>query len=360
MARIELENVSYSYDGKTKAVENVSLCFPQEGSYSLLGPSGCGKTTLLKIIMGLLQPQQGRVLFDGKDITNVPVEDRDIAMVFQFPVVYPMSCFDNLMFPLRRRKISRKEKERIVFQVAELLEIRHLLSEPANRLGPADAQTVALGRALAKGTSVVLLDEPLSSVEPERRLSLRAKIRRVQEEEKKLFIYVTHDQSEALTLSDKVTVMKDGKVVQYGSKEEIYEDPADVFVGYFIGSPGMNIIKGRHRRALLDFGDFSWPIPAEVQRYLEEDKEIQMGIRPEYVQVSKHPREESLLFTCYEIEEKGRGIRVLYLRSESGRNEIKASGSYYEVSIGDKVWVTFPIDKVKLYDAQGKKLSDFR
>ena len=356
MARLELENVSYSYDGRTKAVENVSLCFPQEGSYSLLGPSGCGKTTLLKIIMGLLQPQQGRVMFDGKDITNVPIEDRDIAMVFQFPVVYPMSCFNNLMFPLQRRKIPKKEKEKIIFRVAELLEIKHLLYEPANRLGPADAQTVALGRALVKGTSVVLLDEPLSSVEPERRLSLRAKIKRVQEEEKKLFIYVTHDQSEALTLSEKVAVMKDGKVVQYGSKEEIYEDPADVFVGYFIGSPGMNIVRGEYRSTKLNFGDFSLSASVEAQKCLEEGKEIQMGIRPEYVRVSKYPEEGGFLFTCYEIEEKGRGIRVLYLRSENNRNEIKASGGYHDISVGDKVWVVFPADKVKLYDMWGKRI----
>lgn len=356
MAKVELENISYSYDGKTKAVENVSLCFPQEGSYSLLGPSGCGKTTLLKIIMGLLQPQQGRVVFDGRDITSVPVEDRDIAMVFQFPVVYPMSCFDNLMFPLRRRKISGKEKEKRVLQVAELLEIKHMLSEPANRLGPADAQTVALGRALVKGTSVVLLDEPLSSIEPEKRLSLRAKIKKTQEEEKKLFIYVTHDQSEALTLSDKIAVMKDGRVVQYGSKEQIYEDPTDIFVGYFIGSPGMNIVKGEYREGRLDFAGFSLPASMEVQKCLEEGKEIQMGIRPEYVQVSKYPEKGSFLFTCREIEEKGRGIRVLYLRPENNRNEIKASGGYYDISVGDKVWVVFPADKVKLYDVWGKRI----
>ncbi len=353
MAKIELKNITYSYNGKINAVENINLTFYKEGRYSLLGPSGCGKTTLLKIIVGLLHPQ-GKVFFDGQDVTDTPVEGRDIAMLFQFPVVYPMSVFENLMFPLQRKKVSRKEKEKRIFQIAESLEIKPMLNEQANKLGLADAQTVALGRALIKGAGVILLDEPLSSVEPEKRLALRIKIRRIQEKERKLFIYVTHDQSEALTLSDKVAVMKDGNVVQFDFKEKIYEEPADLFVGYFIGSPGMNIFEGKFNDDRMDFGDFTLPIFPHLQKFLERHKKFKLGIRPEYLGISEKEKEGWIPFTCDEIEEKGGGVRVLYLRSKNNQNEIKASGSYFDISTKDRLWVKFPDEKVKIYDEEGK------
>lgn len=355
MARIELKNVTYSYNGKINAVENVNLTFSKEGRYSLLGPSGCGKTTLLKIIVGLLHPQ-GKVFFDGQDVTDTPIEDRDIAMLFQFPVVYSMSVFENLMFPLRRKKISRKEKEKRILQIAELVAIKSMLNEQANKLSYADAQTVALGRALIKGAGVLLLDEPLSSIEPEKKLALRMKIRRIQEEERILFIYVTHDQSEALTLSDEVAVMKDGKVVQFDSKEKIYDEPADLFVGYFIGSPGMNIFEGEFKDGKLDFGDFALPTFPHLQKSLERHEKFKVGIRPEYLGISKKEKEGWIPFTCDEIVEKGGGVRVLYLRSKNNQNEIKASGSYFDISVKDRLWVKFPDEKVMIYDEEEKRI----
>jgi len=356
MAKIELKNVTYSYNGETNAVEDVNLIFSSEGRYSLLGPSGCGKTTLLKIIAGLLSPDESEILFDGQDIKDVPVEERDIAMVFQFPVVYPMSVFENLMFPLRRKKMSKREKEKKALQIADLLEIKPILNEQANKLGPADTQTVALGRALIKGAAVILLDEPLSSIEPERRTALKTKIKRIQEEEKKLFIYVTHDQSEALTLSDIVAVMKDGKILQFDPKEKIYDEPANLFVGYFIGSPGMNILEGEFKEGKLNFGDFALPLVPHLKDHLEKHKKFKLGIRPEYVLVSKEERSEWILFTCDEIEEKGRGVRVLCLKSEKGQSEIKASGSYFDIGEGDKVWIQFPGDKIRIYDRESEQI----
>ncbi|MBE0479053.1 ABC transporter ATP-binding protein, partial [Candidatus Aerophobetes bacterium] len=250
----------------------------------------------------------------------------------------------------------RKEKGKKVLQIAELLDIKQILNEQANKLGAADAQTIALGRALIKGAGVLLLDEPLSSVEPEKRLNLRVKIKRIQKEEKKLFIYVTHDQSEALTLSDRVAVMKDGRVVQFDFKEMIYDEPADLFVGYFIGSPGMNILEGEFKEGKLNFGDFALPTPSHLQKSLERHKKFKMGIRPEYLGISKKEKEGWFLFKCDEIEERGRGVRVLYLKSKNKQNEIKASGSYFDISAGDKVWVEFPHDKVKTYDEEGKRI----
>ncbi len=356
MARIELKNVTYSYNGETNAVEDINLTFSKEGRYSLLGPSGCGKTTLLKIITGLLSPQ-GEVLFDGQDMRDTPVEDRDIAMVFQFPVVYPMSVFENLMFPLRRKKMPKKEKEKKVLQISNILGIESMLHIPANKLGPADAQTVALGRALIKGAAVLLLDEPLSSIEPEKRTLLRIKIKRIQEEEKKLFIYVTHDQLEALTLSDKIAVMNDGRVLQFDSKEKIYDRPANLFVGYFIGSPGMNILDGELKEGKLNFEDFTLPAIPRLQGYLEQHKKFKLGIRPEYLRISKKKREFWVLFKCNEIEEKGRGVRILYLKSKNNQNEIKALGTFSDVSTGDKVWIQFPRDKVRIYDKKGQQIT---
>lgn len=355
MARIELKNVTYSYNGETNAIEDINLTFSKEGRYSLLGPSGCGKTTLLKIITGLLSPQ-GEVLFDGQDMRDTPVEDRDIAMVFQFPVVYPMSVFENLMFPLRRKKMSKKEKKERVLQISALLELEPILNEQANKLGPADSQTVALGRALIKRAEILLLDEPLSSIEPEKRTLLRIKIKRIQEEEKKLFIYVTHDQLEALTLSDTIAVMKDGRVLQFDPKEKIHDEPANLFVGYFIGSPGMNILEGEFKEGKLNFGDFNLSAISHLQEYLERHKKFKLGIRPEYLHVSKEEREEWIPFKCDEIEEKGRGVRILYLKSKNNQNEIKASGSFSDICAGDKVWVQFPGDKIRIYDKGSEQL----
>jgi glycerol transport system ATP-binding protein len=355
MARVELKNVSCSYDGGiTYALKNVDITMEKEGRYSLLGPSGCGKTTLLKIIAGLLK-YEGDVYFDGQNMVDVPIEDRSIAMVFQSPVVYPMSVYENLLFPIRREKLTSQEREKKVHEILNILELDPIINAPAHKLGPADRQTVALGRALIKDAKIILLDEPLTSIEAEKRIILRTKIKRIQEEQHKIFIYVTHDQSEALTLSDRIAVMNEGRILQFDTKEHIYEHPAYLFVGYFMGSPGMNILNGKIINGRMDFQDFTLPIPPDYKGYLEKHKEFKMGIRPEEFNISKSEKENFVSFHCIDIQEKGEGLRVLYLKSKEKQNELKAVGTFPGFESGRDVWIQFPTNKIRIYNKESGK-----
>jgi glycerol transport system ATP-binding protein len=356
MATVEMKKVSCSYDGgKTWALKDVNILMEKEGRYSLLGPSGCGKTTLLKIIAGLLE-YEGEVLFDGQNMKNVPIEERSIAMVFQSPVVYPMTVYDNLMFPIRREKISSADKEKRVREISGILELDSILDAPAHKLGPADRQTVALGRSLIKNAKIILLDEPLTSIEAEKRVVLRTKIKRIQEEQKKIFIYVTHDQSEALTLSDRIAVMSDGKILQFDTKEQIYEMPAHLFVGYFMGSPGMNILEGQVKSGRMDFHDFSLPIYPAHRDYFEKHKEFKLGIRPENFNIGKTKKKDRVLFDCLDVQEKGEGVRILFLKSKDKYNELKAVGTFPDVEAGEKLWVELSHDKIGIYDKETGKI----
>jgi glycerol transport system ATP-binding protein len=352
MATVEMKKVSCSYDGgKNWALKDVDVVMEKEGRYSLLGPSGCGKTTLLKIIAGLLE-YEGEVYFDGENMRDVPIEERSIAMVFQSPVVYPMTVYDNLLFPIRREKIATSQKEKRVRDIADILELNSILDAPAHKLGPADRQTVALGRSLIKDAKIILLDEPLTSIEAEKRVVLRTKIKRIQEEQKKIFIYVTHDQSEALTLSDRIAVMSDGKVLQFDTKEHIYDKPAHLFVGYFMGSPGMNILDGRVKGGMMDFRDFTLPIPPAYKWYLEKHEEFKLGIRPENFYVGKTEKKNGVPFHCLDIQEKGEGVRILFLKSKDELNELKAVGTFPDVQAGDRLWVDLPQDKIRIYEKE--------
>jgi glycerol transport system ATP-binding protein len=352
MATVELKKVSCSYDGgKNWALKDVDMLMEKEGRFSLLGPSGCGKTTLLKIIAGLLE-YEGEVYFDGENMKDVPIEERSIAMVFQSPVVYPMSVYDNLMFPIRREKITTGRKEKRVHEIANILELEPVLDAPAHKLGPADRQTVALGRSLIKDAKIILLDEPLTSIEAEKRVVLRTKIKRIQEEQKKIFIYVTHDQSEALTLSDRIAVMSDGKVLQFDTKEHIYDKPAHLFVGYFMGSPGMNILDGRVKGGRMDFRDFTLPIPPAYRGYLEKHEEFKLGIRPESFYIGKTEKKNDVLFHCMDIQEKGEGVRILFLKSKEKLNELKAVGTFPDIEAGDTLWVEMTQDKIRIYEKE--------
>jgi glycerol transport system ATP-binding protein len=328
----------------------------KEGRYSLLGPSGCGKTTLLKIIAGVLEDYEGDLYFNGQNMRDVPIEERSIAMVFQSPVVYPMTVRENLAFPTLREKISTQERERKVAEISEMLELGAVMDMPAHKLGPADRQTVALGRSLIKDASIILLDEPLTSIESEKRVEVRTKIKRIQEEQKKIFIYVTHDQSEALTLSDRIAVMRDGRILQFDTKENIYDRPAHTFVGFFMGSPGMNVLEGEKKNGTMTFQDFELPVPGSYQEYVRTISRFKVGIRPEVMQISDREQKDAIPFLCEDVEEKGEGIRVLYLKSHEKRNELKAVGRFPGIQSGSTVWVRIPLEKVHIYDYESEQI----
>ena len=292
MARIDLVDLAHSYGGndadpESFALKPISMTWRQGGAYALLGPSGCGKTTLLNLISGIVTPSRGKILFDGTDITQRSTRERNIAQVFQFPVIYDtMTVGQNLAFPLKNRGVPKPEVEKRVAEIARLLDLSADLNRKATRLTADAKQKISLGRGLVRSdVAAVLFDEPLTVIDPELKWQLRSKLKALHRELDLTMIYVTHDQTEALTFADTVVVMHDGRVVQSGTPAELFEKPAHTFVGYFIGSPGMNIIaaevKGREARIeghtiALDRSYDALPAAAKIE----------IGVRPEFVEVA--------------------------------------------------------------------------
>lgn len=286
MARIDLD-LSHSYVAHPQndddyALLPLKMTFRDGGAYALLGPSGCGKTTMLNIISGLLAPSHGTVLFDGVDKTNATPQERNIAQVFQFPVVYDtMTVGENLAFPLRNRKMPAAQIKARVGQIAEMLEMSHQLDQRAAGLAADAKQKISLGRGLVRpDVSAVLFDEPLTVIDPQLKWQLRRKLKQIHHELKLTLIYVTHDQVEALTFAEQIMVMSRGRVVQVGTPEALFERPAHTFVGHFIGSPGMNILPVDVGQGVVRLDDGqSLSVPADMSLV---QGALKLGIRPEY------------------------------------------------------------------------------
>jgi glycerol transport system ATP-binding protein len=293
MARIEFIDLAHAYRADPRgpadyALQQTSMVWEDGGAYALLGPSGCGKTTLLNIVSGLLRPSRGRVLFDGIDVTDRSPQDRNIAQVFQFPVIYDtMTVFDNLAFPLRNRKIPEPEVRKRVAEVAEILELSASLRTRASGLTADAKQKISLGRGLVRrDVAAVLFDEPLTVIDPALKWLLRRKLKLIHHQLRLTLIYVTHDQVEALTFADQVVVMTEGKVVQRGTPTELFETPSHTFVGYFIGSPGMNLLRCRVEGEGLRLGPARVELPAgAAARLARANGELTLGIRPEFVEL---------------------------------------------------------------------------
>ena len=289
MARIDLVDLAHSYGGndappESFALKPVTMTWRQGGAYALLGPSGCGKTTLLNLISGIITPTRGKILFDGTDVTPLSTQKRNIAQVFQFPVIYDtMTVGQNLAFPLKNRGVPKAEVDKRVADIAQLLDLTPDLDRKATRLTADAKQKISLGRGLVRSdVAAVLFDEPLTVIDPELKWQLRSKLKALHRELDLTMIYVTHDQTEALTFADTVVVMHDGRVVQSGTPAELFDKPAHTFVGYFIGSPGMNIlpaeVKGREARV-------DGHVIALNRSYdnLPAGAKIEIGVRPEFV-----------------------------------------------------------------------------
>ncbi|MCY4006684.1 MAG: ABC transporter ATP-binding protein [Rhodobacteraceae bacterium] len=289
MAEIVLERLSHSYfpnpsSTRDYALRNIELKWSDGGAYALLGPSGCGKSTLLNIISGLLNPTEGRVLFDKKDVTHLPPDKRNIAQVFQFPVIYDtMTVYDNLAFPLRNRGVDSQFIDQRVRAIASMLELDSRLSLRAANLAPDDKQKISMGRGLVRDdVNVIMFDEPLTVIDPELKWKLRSKLKELHQNISLTMIYVTHDQTEALTFADEVIVMQDGEIVQVGTPIELFERPLHTFVGHFIGSPGMNILPVEMTGNGVCF--HGHPVALEGTATTKTGK-FEIGIRPEFVKV---------------------------------------------------------------------------
>jgi len=289
MAQISLDRIAHSYLAKPTseadfALKHIDYVWQDGGAYALLGPSGCGKTTLLNIISGLLVPSQGQIRFDDADVTLLTPEQRNIAQVFQFPVIYDtMTVQENLAFPLVNRLVPADEIKRRVSDMLATLELTDKAERRAQGLTADEKQKISLGRGLVRyDVNAILFDEPLTVIDPHMKWQLRTKLKELHEQFDHTMIYVTHDQTEALTFADKVVVMYEGEVVQIGTPEELFEEPAHTFVGYFIGSPGMNILPGKVDGNQLHIGRSTLRVD---RRYPALTGDVEIGIRPEFVKL---------------------------------------------------------------------------
>ncbi len=292
MARIALDGIAHAYGGKPRteqdyAVKPLHHVWEQGMAYALLGPSGCGKTTLLNIISGLVIPSEGRLLFDETDVTHLPTKQRNIAQVFQFPVIYDtMTVAENLAFPLKNRKLSKSAIQLRVAEVAAMLDLTSVLTRRARGLTADAKQKISLGRGLVRSdVSAVLFDEPLTVIDPTLKWELRSKLKALHRALDLLMIYVTHDQVEALTFADRVVVMNEGRAVQIGTPDELFERPEHTFVGYFIGSPGMNLLPAEVSGSRARVGAAELHLGAAYPN-LPKTGRVHVGVRPEYTELS--------------------------------------------------------------------------
>jgi len=363
MATIELKNISHNYymqrcdslptesDMDTDfVIRDMNLVWEEGSTNALLGPSGCGKTTILNIISGLLQPTVGQILYNGKDVTDLTPEKRHIAQVFQFPVVYDtISVYRNLAFPLKNAGLAKKEIQHKVEVVAEILDLTEVLDISAGKVSQANKQKVSLGRGIIREDTVaILFDEPLTVIDPKEKYILRRKIREVQKRLNITTIYVTHDQHEALTFANQITVIKDGRIIQTGRPADLHAEPASPFIGYFIGSPGMNLLDCSYRDGVLNFGEFNVPLSDTVKAKLNgTGPRYQFGIRPEFILSSNRAKDGWIPWTVELVENVG-SYKVITLTIDGIKIKSRAH-EHMTVNAGDRVWVDFPEKHFKIF-----------
>jgi glycerol transport system ATP-binding protein len=308
MSEITLKNLRHSYlqapqDEVDWALKHIDVKWSDGGAYALLGPSGCGKTTLLNIISGLIAPSEGRVFFGEEDVTQVPTEQRNIAQVFQFPVVYDtMTVYDNLAFPLRNRGVGASKIDAQVREIAKMLDLEAMLPQRAAGLTADGKQKISLGRGLVRaGVNAILFDEPLTVIDPHLKWVLRSKLKELHQEVGSTMIYVTHDQTEALTFAEQVVVMHEGTVVQIGTPVELFEKPKHTFVGHFIGSPGMNVLPCQIEGGAAIVAGHQIELAGKIAEPPPGSR-LEIGIRPEFISFAS----EGLPVEIVKVSDAGR------------------------------------------------------
>ena len=360
MANLSLKNIYKRYSGGVVAVSDFNLEIEDKEFIILVGPSGCGKSTTLRMIAGLEEISDGELYIDGRLVNEVAPKDRDIAMVFQNYALYPhMTVFENMAFGLKLRKMPRDEIKRRVQEAAEILDIEHLLDRKPKALSGGQRQRVALGRAIVREPKVFLMDEPLSNLDAKLRVQMRTEIGKLHQKLQTTFIYVTHDQTEAMTMGSRIVVMKDGIVQQVDSPMNLYNCPANKFVAGFIGSPQMNFIDAKLTKegddAFVSFGASKIKLEAEKAATIPAEyfgKDVTMGIRPEDLrddEASIAANAESVIDAKVEITEMMGAETYLYLLVEgvpfTARVNPKSTSK-----IGDAIKVALDPNKIHLFD----------
>jgi multiple sugar transport system ATP-binding protein len=358
MPRVPYKGVTKKF-GNITAVDNLNLEI-QDGEFMvLLGPSGCGKTTALRCIAGLETPEEGEIYIGDQLITDVDPSKRNVAMVFQSYALYPhMSAYGNIAFPLKMMGVPKNEINRKVREAARLLNIEHLLDKRPYHLSGGEQQRVALARAIVREPVVFLLDEPLSNLDAKLRVRMRFELRRLLKEKLGITtIYVTHDQVEAMTMADRIAIMRQGKLQQVGKPSEIFHKPANIFVAGFIGTPSMNIIGGNliERKGLLclDAGAFVIPVPRTYRKLASRFKRIMVGFRPQHVEVGLQKDKGFLEGVLLGVERLGTEMfgHLVY----GDQEVILMLPPDLEVNSGDTIYWAPKSDKMYLFDAETQK-----
>jgi multiple sugar transport system ATP-binding protein len=344
--------------GSLVAVNDLTLEVKSGEFVSLLGPSGCGKTTTLNMIAGLLTPTSGRIYVGDTDITDLPPIQRNVGLVFQnYAVFGHMTVYENLAFGLRVRKVPDEEIRREVMKVAEMLELTEILGVKAGRLRLDEMQRTALGRSMITKPAFFLLDEPLSNLDAGLRSTMRVELKRIQRELQQTIIYVTHDQIEAMAMADRIAVMNFGVLQQYGSREQLYNHPANKFVANFIGSPTMNFIDctltEKNGKCYLDASDFQIEATnlADTIRKHATGSELIMGIRPEDVYVSRQaPKADSIQSEVFMVEPLGaKSIVTLSVGKILVKSIVPGT---FKADLGERLWMDFNMDKLHVFDSK--------
>jgi glycerol transport system ATP-binding protein len=352
MAKIELRNVAHSYNAKeaekTYALKPFNLTWENGGRYAVLGPSGCGKTTMLNIISGLLKPSEGKIIIDGIDLTEANTATRNIAQVFQFPVIYgTMTVYENLAFPLVCRNFPKEAIRAKVEEVAELLNLTSHLTKRAKKLTADQKQLISMGRGLVRDdVAAVLMDEPLTVIDPDLKFELRLRLKTINQNYGSTMIYVTHDQNEAMTFAQKIIVMNHGEVVQVGTPQELFDRPQTTFVGYFIGAPAMNIFEcalGEGNSIRLE--NFKLKTSTSIPQ--SEASKLKLGIRSEYIKIVDQNAENTILAQPNEVQDFG---NYKLLTATFGESIIKVK---YDRKMGipaDQVHLQLPATRCNIYE----------
>lgn len=361
MTEIVVEGVTKRFDRDTVAVDDVSLTISSGEFFVIVGPSGCGKSTLLNVIVGLEPASEGVIRVDGVVVNDLDPKDRNMAMVFQSYAIYPhMSVAENLAFPLRMAKLGNEEIRDKVYGVAELLGIEELLSRKPQTLSGGERQRVAMGRALVREPKAFLMDEPLSNLDAELRSQMRAEIARLQRRLGITTLYVTHDQTEAMTLGDRIAVLRDGVVEQIGTPKELYQEPANLFVARFIGAPPMNLLPATRSDNRLKVASAELELLPAVARSLPPEKPLVVGIRAEDVSaVTDEPPERpgSVLDAKTEVSEWLGSDLFVHAITEGDERLVARLPPDQETAPDRRIQLVLDLDRLHFFDADtGRRL----
>ena len=367
MSTVSIQNLAKHYKD-IRAIEDISLDIRDKEFLTVLGPSGCGKTTLLRLIAGLEEPSSGDILIDGNSVLEVPIRERDIAMVFQTYSLYNhMTVYDNLAFPLKMRKVSEQDIKRRVKDASELLGLDKQLDRKPGKLSGGEQQRVALGRAIVREPKVFLMDEPLTFLDPKLRTQMRVEIRTLQRRLGVTTIYVTHDQAEAMIMSDRIALMENGVLQQLDTPDKIYGKPSNTFVASFLGSPAINLIDcsyiEKDGKTFLDLGFFKLDI-TDLKDVVDEKRsgnELILGVRPEDITFVQKKSADAIESEVYLIEPLGSEANVIvklptYKAFKFGMHDVanvKADAGI-NVKIGDKVWLKFNKRNIHIFKKSGE------